>query len=70
MAVNIEDFMPDASYRREIVSVVPPSEGDFGNYVTLKCGHTVVTFGDLNIVGGYLYCSQCVQVLIAKYKHT
>lgn len=44
---------------KKITWTTPIPNTRTGHYVTLECGHQVMTFGNLNLTAGILLCQKC-----------
>ena len=46
-------------FHRRIVSTAPMPHTRTGHYCDLECGHRVMTFGNLEMAGGRVLCTEC-----------
>ena len=49
----------DSQWHKRIVGSRPIANTRSGNWCELECGHRVMTFGNLELGGGFVLCTKC-----------
>lgn len=58
---TIEPDLPprNGPHHKQIVATRPMPKTQTGKYITLECGHILMSFGDLSHTGGRVLCLEC-----------
>lgn len=57
--IHLEADKGQTIYHRRILTMTPIPHTRTGNTCTLECGHTVETYGKIDLAGGKVLCTEC-----------